>query len=201
MSTSHLIPETRIFQCENCGRTFERSLTRVKTGNTRFCSRRCVFSRHRSGGNGRALNPQGYVRLYILPDPTTGDRGGRVLEHRYLMERHLGRPLLPSEIIHHRNGDRADNRIQNLQVYTADSDHQRDGAYVNAGVHRKQARRRKTPVECNVCGQIALLLARGMCPRCYHRSRSKDLREGGWQRRPGYESRGLRHHPSTTAGV
>lgn len=57
-------------------------------------------------------NSHGYVYLRFPDD------NRRILEHRWVMEQHLGRELLSDESVHHKNGSRADNRIENLELWS-----------------------------------------------------------------------------------
>lgn len=61
---------------------------------------------------GKTILPDGYVRLSLGNNKT-------MLEHRYVMEQHIGRELRSDEHVHHINGVKDDNRIENLQLMSA----------------------------------------------------------------------------------
>lgn len=69
----------------------------------------------------RRVTEDGYVVLTLAADDPLIEsvRSNRqMFEHRYVMSRHLERPLERDEIVHHRNGVRGDNRIENLELWT-----------------------------------------------------------------------------------
>lgn len=78
---------------------------------------------HPQWGGGRFTHKYGYVMLY-RPDHPRADSKGYIPEHRLLMEESLGRPLTANEDVHHINGVKDDNRLENLVVLTK-SDHHR----------------------------------------------------------------------------
>ena len=106
----------QIFTCETCGKTFKGRMGGPHRRNL-FCSGDCRgkgFSK-RAEGN-RTLNQLGYILVHSPQHPNCNS-AGRVLEHRLVMEESLGRYLTGDENVHHKNGDRSDNRLDNLELW------------------------------------------------------------------------------------
>jgi hypothetical protein len=75
-------------------------------------------SNHWNWQGGRGVTSHGYVYL-LDPLHPNSDKKGRVLEHKKVMSDYLERTLLPQETVHHKNGIRTDNRIENLELWTS----------------------------------------------------------------------------------
>lgn len=73
--------------------------------------------KHSNWKGGKALTTQGYVSIY-KPEHPNCNSNGRVMEHRLVMEAFLGRYLNNNECVHHINGFKKDNRIENLELTT-----------------------------------------------------------------------------------
>jgi len=136
--------------CQHCGRAFD---WRPGDGAGMYCSRSCWYQHQRKA----TIDGDGYIRVW------DGDR--HILEHRLVMEHHIGRPLRTDEHVHHINEVRTDNRPENLRILSH-AEH--------ISLHKTKPREQRTCQHCGV--QFDWLPGRGKgiyCSQdCHYRHRA-----------------------------
>lgn len=101
---------------------------------------------------GRSIASNGYILIRVGKEHHLADVRGYAYEHRIVAEHTLGRPLRLDEEVHHINGDKQDNRAENIQVNESRAHH-----FV---AHRRSGKALRLPSEPNpivacACGCMA----------------------------------------------
>ncbi len=103
-----------------------------------FCNRTCYMDWKREHPNKRAYKGKvffsGYFYIYMPRHPNAIKKGRYIAEHRLVLEKKLDRYLTSKEIAHHINGDKSDNRSENVELMTI-SQHNKH--------HAKERRKKK----------------------------------------------------------
>ncbi len=91
------------------------------------------------GERAKGYQDGGYMMVWAGINAPGAQANGYILEHRKVMSDHLGRPLTKDESVHHINGDKTDNRIENLQL--RQRFHGKNGKFVcvDCGSHNVKA--------------------------------------------------------------
>jgi len=115
--------------CLVCKKEFSVVLSRAKKA--KYCSRACVniawkkfFSKEGNPKwkNGVKMNASGY-RTIASPNHPYKDKQGYVREHHLVMEKKIGRYVLPHEVVHHLDENKLNNDISNLVLLSSKSEH------------------------------------------------------------------------------
>lgn len=88
---------------------------------------------------------KGDYNYALVPDHPNATKNGYVLEHRIVMENHLGRLLNTNEVVHHIDGNKKNNSIDNLQLFTREA---------HAKLHANLHGHKMVILKCPWCGKV-----------------------------------------------
>jgi len=112
--------------CVDCGKGRWAKLCRGEVIKERCSSCAHKGNRAHQWKGGRILDSMGYVNVLVRPNDffyPMAHKSGYIREHRLVMARHLGRCLQPWENVHHKNGIKTDNEIDNLTLTPSIAEH------------------------------------------------------------------------------
>lgn len=154
----------RVFCCRACC---------TKTTKGEASKRRPMKGAEQSRWKGGRVQKNGYW-LAWKPEHCNADDRGYVLEHRMVMSDFIGRPLKSDEHVHHKNKDKSDNRIENLELLSP-SEH------ISLHAQEKVVGWARHNGHCADCGTSeGKHYAIGLCRNCYNKQRMAKGRADGY---------------------
>lgn len=109
------------YKCYWNGRTYSKELRNKFSLSAKG---KHIGKKNGSWNGGRRVDGFGYIKIYS-PNHPNKDKQNTVKEHRLVMEKHIGRYLTGKEVVHHINGIKGDNRIENLFLCASNSEHRK----------------------------------------------------------------------------